>query len=129
MGRLPRFLGKSTLWDVWPLRPFLALAGIIPVYRAVDPSSGAGGTRRATGNRSSFEACHRVLARQGMVALFPEGTTHDIPRLDEIRTGAARIALGARAAGVRDLLILPMGLGFIALFTGLLTGPRREERV
>ena len=47
-----------------------------------------------------------------MIAVFPEGTTHDIPRLAPIRTGAARIALGAKAHGVRDIQIVPVGLWF-----------------
>lgn len=106
LGRVPRFLAKSTLWNVVAARPFLALAGVIPVYRAVDVGTGT------AANASTFHACHEVLAERGVVAIFPEGTTHDRPQLAPVRTGAARIALGAKAAGVEGLVILPVGLTF-----------------
>jgi 1-acyl-sn-glycerol-3-phosphate acyltransferase len=34
LPRFPRFLGKSTLFRILPLWPFLKLAGVVPVYRA-----------------------------------------------------------------------------------------------
>lgn len=105
LHRLPRFLAKATLWDVVVARPFLALAGIIPVHRPEDHEG-------ASGNTSTFRTCHEVLAEGAVVALFPEGTTHDRPSLDKVRTGAARIALGAKAAGVEGLMIVPVGLVF-----------------
>jgi len=103
LRRLPRFIAKSTLWKFWPARPFLALAGVVPIHRRVD----GGGD-----NRSSFHVCHEVLAHGHTIAIFPEGTTHFRPHLDPIRTGAARIALGAVERGVRGLVILPIGLAF-----------------
>jgi glycerol-3-phosphate O-acyltransferase/dihydroxyacetone phosphate acyltransferase len=106
LGRLPRFIAKATLWNVVPARPFLALAGLIPVHRAVDGGTGS------TGNRSSFAACHGVLAKGGTVAIFPEGTTSARSRLAPVKTGAARIALGAYAAGVEDLVIVPVGIAY-----------------
>ena len=105
LPRMPRFLAKATLWDVVVARPFLALAGVIPVHRRVDDAD-------TSDNASSFAACHRALAAGETVAIFPEGTTHDEPRLATVRTGAARIALGAVADGVTDLRILPVGLTF-----------------
>lgn len=104
-GRLPRFLAKSTLWDLALVRPLLSLAGMIPVYRPEDATDVAG-------NREVFAACHRVLARGGLVGIFPEGMTHDDPAIRPVRTGAARIALGAHAAGVEQLRIVPVGLVF-----------------
>ncbi len=105
LHRAPRFLAKSTLWKVLPARPFLALAGVIPIYRRQDVVD-------TSKNRSSFTACHRALARRGTVAIFPEGTTHDSPALAPVRTGAARIAIGALEAGTRGIVIVPIGLTF-----------------
>ncbi len=105
LGRLPRFLAKATLWKVVLVRPLLAFAGVIPIHRQVDGGAGAA-------NRRAFEDAEADLRDGGTVAVFPEGTTHDIPRLAPIRTGAARIALGAKAHGVRDLQIVPVGLWF-----------------
>jgi hypothetical protein len=44
------------------------------------------------------------------VAIFPEGRASDEVRLLPVKTGAARIALGARAAGAEGLRIVPVGL-------------------
>ena len=105
LGRLPRFLAKATLWKVILVRPLLALAGVIPIHRQVDGGAGAA-------NRRAFEDAEAELREGGTIAVFPEGTTHDIPRLAPIRTGAARIALGAKAHGVDDIQIVPVGLWF-----------------
>ncbi len=105
LGRLPRFLAKATLWKVIIVRPLLALAGVIPIHRQTD---GGAGER----NKRAFEDAEAELGDHGTIAVFPEGTTHDVPRLAPIRTGAARIALGAKAHGVRDIQIVPVGLWF-----------------
>lgn len=104
LGRLPRFLAKAALWKVSVARPFLALAGVLPVHRSADGD-------RPGDNRSVFEACHRELAMGATVAIFPEGTTGDRASLDRVKTGAARIALGA-LAGAPDLVVVPIGLAF-----------------
>jgi len=104
LDRYPRFLGKSTLFKIVPLAPFLRLAGVVPVYRASDGVN----TER---NDEAFRTSRALLAQRGLVALFPEGISHDEARVQPLRTGAARIALGAAFdAGVTDLLIVPVGL-------------------
>jgi len=106
LGRTPRFVAKATLAGVplagWVLRRI----GVVFVRRRVDAPSGQ------VDNDDAFVECHRALADGDVVAIFPEGTTHDRPQLDPLRTGAARIALGARDAGVHDLVIVPVGLTF-----------------
>jgi glycerol-3-phosphate O-acyltransferase / dihydroxyacetone phosphate acyltransferase len=104
LGRLPRFIAKASVRRI-PVAGFLAhRAGVVFVRRQQDAGEG--------GNEDAFAECHRALVDRDVVAIFPEGTTHDRPRIDPIKTGAARIALGARAAGARDLVILPVGLTF-----------------
>jgi 1-acyl-sn-glycerol-3-phosphate acyltransferase len=105
LRRLPRFMAKATLWRILPLRPLLALAGIIPVHRRADGGGGDANVR-------SFEAAEAALRQGSTVAIFPEGITHDEPRLAPLRTGAARIALGARASGAAGLVIVPIGVLF-----------------
>ena len=92
LRRFPRFLGKSTLFKIPPLWPFLKLAGVIPVYRAMD------GTPTSR-NTSAFATSERLLARESVVAIFPEGVSHDEASVQPLRTGAARIALDAAADG------------------------------
>jgi glycerol-3-phosphate O-acyltransferase / dihydroxyacetone phosphate acyltransferase len=104
LGRLPRFLAKAALWKVVVARPFLWLAGVLPVYRTGDGD-------RATDNASVFDACHRELAQRATVAIFPEGTTGDRAQLDRVKSGAARIALGALGTAP-DVVIVPIGMAF-----------------
>jgi 1-acyl-sn-glycerol-3-phosphate acyltransferase len=104
LGRLPRFLAKAALWKVVVARPFLGLAGVLPVYRTADGD-------RASDNTSVFDACHRELAQRATVAIFPEGTTGDRAGLDRVKSGAARIALGALPTAP-DVVIVPIGMAF-----------------
>jgi hypothetical protein len=108
LPRFPRFLGKSTLFRIPPLWPFLKLAGVVPVYRSKDGES----TARNVG---SFRTCRLLLAAGGQVALFPEGISHDESMLQPLKTGAARIALGAVADdGVAGVTMVPVGLAYDA---------------
>lgn len=104
LGRLPRFLAKAALWRVAVARPFLALAGVLPVYRSSDGDT-------SSDNQSVFAACHDELATGATVAIFPEGTTGDRAGLDRVKSGAARIALGALPTSP-DLVVVPIGLAF-----------------
>ncbi len=104
LGRLPRFLAKAALWKVVAARPFLWLAGVLPVYRTADGD-------RASDNTSVFDACHHELAQRATVAIFPEGTTGDRAGLDRVKSGAARIALGALPTAP-DVVIVPIGMAF-----------------
>lgn len=101
---LPRrisFLAKSTLFRLpvagWLLRTVEAL----PLYRRADAGEDV------SQNLRTFEACRRLLLRGRCVALFPEGLSHSAPKLQPVKTGAARIALGAAVPGLR---IVPVGL-------------------
>ncbi len=104
LGRLPRFLAKAALWRVVVARPFLAVAGVLPVYRSGDGD-------RPSDNASVFQACHDELAGGATVAIFPEGTTGDRAGLDRVKSGAARIALSALPSSP-DLVVAPIGLAF-----------------
>jgi glycerol-3-phosphate O-acyltransferase/dihydroxyacetone phosphate acyltransferase len=108
LRRYPRFLGKSTLFKILPLWPFLKLAGVVPVYRAKDGVS----TNR---NAATFRTCQQMLAKGGLVALFPEGISHDEPEPQPLKTGAARIALGASVDdGTGGVVFLAVGLAYDA---------------
>ncbi len=112
---MPRFLGKSTLWKIWILRPFLNLAGAIPVYRRQDQGADTADSADTARNAETFDRSHDLLAAGGALALFPEGTSHSDPSLKPLKTGAARIVLEAEqkhpGLGVR---IVPVGLLFDA---------------
>ncbi|MBA4123931.1 MAG: 1-acyl-sn-glycerol-3-phosphate acyltransferase [Acidobacteria bacterium] len=108
---LPRrvsFLAKSTLYDN-PIAGFLLRTfEILPIYRRIDALGDI------AKNRSTFENCHELLGRGRCIAIFPEGISHDATKLQPIKTGAARIALGALAVGEdlrkNGLKIMAVGL-------------------
>ena len=100
LGRLPRFIAKAAMWKVLPARFLLDGVGALPVYRHADGD-------RTADNESVFAACHRALADGGTVAMFPEGTTGNRATLDRIRSGAARIAIGALPTAP-DLAVVPV---------------------
>ncbi len=102
LGKRPRFLAKHTLWEIPGIGQLVEFAGGIPVYRRQDQAEPAK-------NDETFARCFELLAGGGCIALFPEGKSHDAPHLAELKTGAARIVL---ESGVRDVLIVPVGLSF-----------------
>ena len=105
LRRLPRFVGKATLNKVMLARPFLRLAGVVLVQRTVDGE----GTGQ---NINAFAQCYERLEQGDCIVIFPEGTTHDRESLAPIRTGAARIALGAVTADVSLVRVVPVGLTY-----------------
>jgi glycerol-3-phosphate O-acyltransferase / dihydroxyacetone phosphate acyltransferase len=103
-GRDVRFLARSPLFET-ALRPILAAAGAIPVYRKLD--QGVDTSR----NVETFAAVSTALAAGDAVCIFPEGVSHSSGRLEPLRTGAARMALSAERQGV-PVTLVPVGLNF-----------------
>ncbi len=93
-SRRLRFMGKESLWDIWPLGPFLSLLGGFPV-------------ERGTADRTALRAATDVLSLGEPLVMFPEGTrrTGDRVRRDDMLDGPAFVA--ARAG----VPIVPVGLG------------------
>jgi len=95
------FLAKAPLFDLpiigWVIREL----DTIPVYRRQDQAD-------VSQNRLTFERARALLARDGTLAIAPEGASHSDPSLRPLKTGAARIALGA-APGT-PVAIVPVGL-------------------
>ena len=114
---LPRrvtFTGKATLFENPFLRFFLGALGMVPLRRASDERArrDAGGAPDPKRNAEAFRAVVAALAARRAVLIFPEGKSHDEPAIAPLKTGTARMALQARAAGVRDVTILPIGFVF-----------------
>ncbi len=99
------FLAKEPLFRLpvigWLLKGLKAL----PVYRKQDNPSQMGK------NEGTLDASRDALVQGRAITLFPEGKSHSEPSLAELKTGAARIALGAAKQGA-PVRIVPVGLTY-----------------
>ena len=99
------FLAKAPLFRIPVLGFFIRALDSLPVYRRKDEGEDV------SRNEETFVAARKLLAGGGTIGICPEGVSHSERRLLPIKTGAARIALGAVATGeVADLKIVPAGL-------------------
>ncbi|MDR7300763.1 lysophospholipid acyltransferase family protein [Haloactinomyces albus] len=91
-GRLPRFLAKSTLWNIPLLRSVLRGVDQIPVYR---------GTVDA---QKSLQEAHRALEEDKVILIYPDGTITKDPSGWPMtpKVGVARLALG------HDVPVIPV---------------------
>ncbi|NVO85530.1 lysophospholipid acyltransferase family protein [Hymenobacter terrestris] len=111
------FLAKSTFFQNPILRAIMESGNSIPIYRRQDLETGAETLTSAqleAQNEKAFGRCYDYFDRGGTIMIFPEGTSVSERRLRPLKTGAARIALGAEAR--RDfqlgLRILPFGINY-----------------
>jgi glycerol-3-phosphate O-acyltransferase/dihydroxyacetone phosphate acyltransferase len=103
-----RFLAKAPLFSDPLIGWGVRAVGAIPVYRRMDDPTQTGR------NEETFRAVHAALGRRSAVGIFPEGISHDNPALVPLKTGAARIALGAAPFTGVSFPIVPVGLVFEA---------------
>ena len=110
------FLAKSTFFQNPVLRAIMRSGNSIPIYRAQDAGTGSVVTpeERAAQNEASFGRCYDYLGEGGTIMIFPEGTSISERRLRPLKTGAARIALGAEARhGFKlGLQVVPVAINY-----------------
>jgi 1-acyl-sn-glycerol-3-phosphate acyltransferase len=100
-------VAKSTLWSIPGLRWVLDQAGAVPIVRRRDDP-----TKQAGSNEEVFDKVAGALAGGSNILIFPEGTSHNEPRLIELKTGAARMLARAKARGARGLTFQAVALEF-----------------
>jgi 1-acyl-sn-glycerol-3-phosphate acyltransferase len=105
-SRNVRFLAKAPLFTHPLIGWLIKGVGSVPVYRQQDDPT------LVSQNLDSFRDVHRVLVDGDMVGIFPEGISHSASRLAPLKTGAARIAIGAAAQIGSDFPIIAVGLVF-----------------
>ncbi len=102
------FLAKAEVFRskfaAWILPKF----NVIPVYRKQDDAT------LMHKNDETFVRCYDHLSKRGCILIFPEGISLVERKLRKIKTGAARITLGAEAnndfkLGVK---IVPIGINY-----------------
>ena len=106
--RKVHYLATAAMFRNPLMAGFLRACGAIPVYRRQDDPD------KMDRNLDTFSACFATFARGRLVAIYPEGTTHAEVRVQRIKTGAARIALGYEAERPGELRMIPVGLSFEA---------------
>jgi glycerol-3-phosphate O-acyltransferase/dihydroxyacetone phosphate acyltransferase len=104
-GRRVRMLAKAPLFTMPGVSLLVRGMDCLPVYRAKDGAD-------TTQNADTFRAVEAALVAGDCVLIFPEGISHDEPQLQPLKTGAARMALGAFARGATDLVVVPVGLTY-----------------
>ncbi|MGI9585708.1 MAG: 1-acyl-sn-glycerol-3-phosphate acyltransferase [Acidimicrobiia bacterium] len=105
MDRVPRFVGRDVIWKLAPARWVMNWVGAIPVHKPEDKGA-------RTSNDQMFASTYEALHDGELVTIFPEGITVDDPQIAAIKTGSARIALGARANGVKGLNLVSAGIHY-----------------
>ncbi|HSP81959.1 MAG TPA: lysophospholipid acyltransferase family protein [Myxococcaceae bacterium] len=99
------FLAKAPLFRMPVIGWLLKGLGALPVFRKQDDPT------QMTRNEGTLDAAKAALVQGRAITLFPEGKSHSEPGLAELKTGAARIALGAARQGA-PVRIIPVGLTY-----------------
>lgn len=105
------FIANGSIFNRFT-RPIFSYFHVIPVYRKKDTADST--LSPAELNKRTFQRCYDYLEAKGTIMIFPEGTSEIERRLREIKTGTARIALGAEAENQFELgiQIVPIGLNY-----------------
>jgi glycerol-3-phosphate O-acyltransferase/dihydroxyacetone phosphate acyltransferase len=103
------FLAKAAIFKTGFAKWILPKFHIIPIYRKADDPT------LMANNEATFKKCYEHLEKNGVILMFPEGLSITERKLRPIKTGAARIALGAEARndfrlGVK---IVNIGLNYV----------------
>lgn len=97
------FLGKEPLLRMPLFGALFRALEVVPVHRAEDGAD-------TNQNVRTFEAVWRALESGRTIVMFPEGKSHDLPGLQPIKTGAARMALGTDPTRAGEVHIVPVGI-------------------
>lgn len=104
------FLAKGIMFRNRLVRKIFKAFKMIPIYRAQD------GPGDMSKNEDTFNHCYEHLEKGGLILIFPEGISITNRTLNPLKTGVARIALGAEERNNFKLgvQIVPVGLTYEA---------------
>jgi len=102
------YIARGNLFTTTFRRWLLKNLFVIPIYRKGESSEAR------ERNKDVFRKCFDVLAGKGSILIFPEGVSQSDRRIQKIKTGTARIALGAEEANNFKLgvVVVPVGLNY-----------------
>ena len=102
-----RPLARSGLFNNPILKPVLNMIGAVPIYRRKSENTDT------SKNQDTFAKCYELLAENETLVIFPEGQSHSDPYLHDLKTGVARMALGALKKNGVAPAVIPVGLTFV----------------
>lgn len=102
------FLAAAKYFKLAVAKWMLPKFNMIPVYRTQDDPD------QLKNNDAIFSKCFEHLKNNGAILIFPEGVSLTNRQLKKIKTGTARIALGAETNNdfTLDLKIVSIGLNY-----------------
>jgi len=65
-------------------------------------------------NKEMFEECFKSLSEGKNIIIFPEASSVSVPYIRELKTGAARLKVGAESynGGTKEIDIIPVGVNY-----------------
>lgn len=102
------FLARGESFKSYWVSKFFGWLHMIPIFRPeVAPD-------KVYKNKSAFELCYTHLKKGKALLIFPEGFSETVRKLRPLKTGTARIALGAehRYNFGLDVKIVPVGINY-----------------
>ena len=121
MPRPVAFLAKSTFFINPVSKAIFESVNCLPIYRRQDAEAAAATSGRALNaaelhaqNEAAFSKCYDYLGQGRAIMIFPEGISLNERKLRPLKSGAARIALGAEAQHnfQLGLHVLPVGINY-----------------
>ena len=103
--RRTSFAAKDTLFKNPLVRFLFGVMGCVPIKRKQDHPDAK------VDNSAAFEALFNLLRGEAAFGIFPEGISYTRPEMAPLKSGAARIAIGAKREGI-DVAIVPCGLSY-----------------
>jgi 1-acyl-sn-glycerol-3-phosphate acyltransferase len=100
------YMARSGLFKNPVVATIFDRCGVIPIYKKPKEDGGS--------NEQAFASAYQVLAEGGCIGIFPEGQNSREREVLRVKTGTARIALGAEKENEYELgvKIVPVGLNF-----------------
>lgn len=108
LKRRVHFLARGESFKNQMMAGLLGKLNVIPIYRKDKTPDDM------YKNEETFKYCYKLLEEGGALVIFPEGASQSKPVLLPLKTGSARIALGAEAKNEFKLgvSLVPVGINY-----------------
>ncbi|MBO0590064.1 1-acyl-sn-glycerol-3-phosphate acyltransferase [Cellulophaga sp. E16_2] len=107
--RSPYFLTRSDVFKNFILKSIFSFCKMIPIYRIRD------GIASLKNNQKTFDFCSNLLAKNGVLVVFPEANHNLNRRVRPLSKGFTRIILNALEVNpALDIQLVPVGLNYQA---------------